>query len=428
MDMQGLRIFAAVVDQRGFGRGAEAAHVTQSAASQAIRKMEDELGTALLLRARPPQLTPAGRRLYEHARDLLARDAVVRRDVDALRKGGRGLVQLGASQALSRELLPRLVLAFHAAHPEVALHLETLPSREIIRVVAEGRLELGLGPFARSMAGLEVHPLGTQRMVLYAGAGSAATRARPRGKEEALRRLPLVTSHLETPGARPGAGSCATTSGPCGRSTASTSGWSWCGRRGGRLPAGIDGGGALLASPVDARGGRGLRRHRAPLRAVPCRAPVADGAGGGLSGDGPGPSVRARGGEMIIVTDRIAVATRGDTDIVDLTDQVAALVRRPGLAHGHALVFVPGSTAGITTIEYEPGLLRDIPAAFERLAPRAMRYHHEETWHDGNGHSHVRAALLGCSVTVPFEEGKLLLGTCSRSCSWTSTTARASAR
>ena len=74
-------------------------------------------------------------------------------------------------------------------------------------------------------------------------------------------------------------------------------------------------------------------------------------------------------------------------------------------------MFVTGSTAGVTTIEFEPGLLEDLPAAFERLAPQGLRYRHDETWHDGNGHSHVRASLLGPSLLVPFEDGRLLLGT-----------------
>ncbi|MBI2896835.1 MAG: YjbQ family protein [Deltaproteobacteria bacterium] len=114
---------------------------------------------------------------------------------------------------------------------------------------------------------------------------------------------------------------------------------------------------------------------------------------------------------MALVTDTVRVCTGGDAEIVDVTTQVAALVYEHRFVEGQALVFVPGSTAGVTTLEYEPGLLQDIPAAFERLAPRSARYHHEEMWHDGNGHSHVRAAMLGCSLAVPFREGKLLLGT-----------------
>ena len=111
------------------------------------------------------------------------------------------------------------------------------------------------------------------------------------------------------------------------------------------------------------------------------------------------------------VTERIRRETHGDDDMHDLTGDVQALVDRHSLREGQALIFVPGSTAGLTTIEFEPGLLKDLPAAFERLAPRGLRYHHEDTWHDGNGHSHVRASLLGPSLTVPVSAGKLVLGT-----------------
>ncbi len=114
---------------------------------------------------------------------------------------------------------------------------------------------------------------------------------------------------------------------------------------------------------------------------------------------------------MRLITDSISISTFGNTDIIDITAEVSSLLRKHELTHGQALVFVSGSTAGITTIEYEPGLLKDIPAVFEKLAPQKAHYHHEETWHDGNGHSHVRAALLGCSLTVPFRDGRLLLGT-----------------
>ena len=112
-----------------------------------------------------------------------------------------------------------------------------------------------------------------------------------------------------------------------------------------------------------------------------------------------------------IVTEQVQLATRGEDDIVDLTPQLQALVRKHALSDGQVLVFVSGSTAGITTVEYEPGLIEDLPQAFERIAPRNARYAHHERWHDGNGHSHVRASLLGPSLTVPVSEGRLLLGT-----------------
>ncbi len=114
---------------------------------------------------------------------------------------------------------------------------------------------------------------------------------------------------------------------------------------------------------------------------------------------------------MTIVTDSVAVRTRGNSQLLDLTAEVQAVVARHGFQEGHALVFVAGSTAALTTVEFEPGLQQDLPAAFERIAPRGIRYAHEDTWHDDNGHSHVRASLLGPSLVVPFREGRLLLGT-----------------
>jgi secondary thiamine-phosphate synthase enzyme len=114
---------------------------------------------------------------------------------------------------------------------------------------------------------------------------------------------------------------------------------------------------------------------------------------------------------MKIVTETITLNTRGDTDIVDITGDVQAVVQKHRLQEGNVTLFVTGSTGGLTTVEYEPGLLKDLPEAFERLAPAGRRYHHDDTWGDGNGHAHVRASLLGASLVVPFAEGKLLLGT-----------------
>src|SRR4030095_4318038 len=105
------------------------------------------------------------------------------------------------------------------------------------------------------------------------------------------------------------------------------------------------------------------------------------------------------------------ISTRGEGEMHDLTDKVATLVGECEIADGVVVVFVPGSTAGLTTIEFEPGLIQDFPPAMERLAPRQMNYAHDERWHDGNGHSHVRASLLGPSLTVPFVDGELTLGT-----------------
>ncbi|MFH1151314.1 MAG: secondary thiamine-phosphate synthase enzyme YjbQ [Actinomycetota bacterium] len=114
---------------------------------------------------------------------------------------------------------------------------------------------------------------------------------------------------------------------------------------------------------------------------------------------------------MTVTSSSFSVGTRGDGDVVDITPDVAEAVRGSGLMDGTVTVFVPGATAGVTTIEYEPGLVEDIDELFERVAPAGRDYHHNLRWHDGNGHSHVRASLLGPSLTVPFTAGKLTLGT-----------------
>lgn len=191
-----LSVLRAVVDERGFGRAAKRVHLSQSAVSQAIARLETELGCRLLERGRPPTLTPAGQRVYEHALDVLSRRELLTRQLRAVDAGDAGLVALASSQALSREVLPPLVAGFALAHPRAAFQLETLPSRQIISAVTDGRIELGLGPFSRAMAGLTLHPLGKQRMVLYAGRGSRLGKAR-HVTIAALADETLVTSHLD---------------------------------------------------------------------------------------------------------------------------------------------------------------------------------------------------------------------------------------
>jgi secondary thiamine-phosphate synthase enzyme len=113
---------------------------------------------------------------------------------------------------------------------------------------------------------------------------------------------------------------------------------------------------------------------------------------------------------MRILNRRLEFSTKGDADIVELTDRVAELVTETGLAAGLATVFVPGATGGVTTLEHEPGVVHDFQQLFDFIAPVDRPYRHNERLVDSNGHSHVRAALLGPSITIPFEEGRLLLG------------------
>ncbi|MGA8622132.1 MAG: secondary thiamine-phosphate synthase enzyme YjbQ [Candidatus Sulfotelmatobacter sp.] len=108
---------------------------------------------------------------------------------------------------------------------------------------------------------------------------------------------------------------------------------------------------------------------------------------------------------------QVSVTTKGHGDIHDLTQQVASVVNASGIQTGTVNVFNVGSTAAIGTIEFEPGLQHDLPAILDKLIPPSRNYGHEQTWHDGNGHSHLQATLLGPSVTVPISDGKLVLGT-----------------
>jgi len=113
----------------------------------------------------------------------------------------------------------------------------------------------------------------------------------------------------------------------------------------------------------------------------------------------------------MVDTSELTFKTRGAGDIIDITDNMKTAVRDSGLTSGTIIAFVPGSTAGLTTIEFEPGLLKDVPDMMEKLVPSDRSYQHDETWHDGNGFSHLRSALIGPDITVPFSAGRLLLGT-----------------
>src|SRR5438477_4863961 len=108
---------------------------------------------------------------------------------------------------------------------------------------------------------------------------------------------------------------------------------------------------------------------------------------------------------------QISLNTKGHGDMKDITEQVAAAVKSSGIKTGIANVFNIGSTAAVGTIEFEPGLEKDLPAILNKLIPPSRNYGHEQAWHDGNGHSHLQATLLGPSLTLPIAGGKLMLGT-----------------
>jgi secondary thiamine-phosphate synthase enzyme len=114
---------------------------------------------------------------------------------------------------------------------------------------------------------------------------------------------------------------------------------------------------------------------------------------------------------MPVQNNQIFVRTTGKTDIVDLTPQISREVKESSVVNGTVTVFVPGSTAAITTIEFESGVINDLRKAIDRMAPEDIYYEHNERWGDGNGYAHVRAAMIGPSLHIPIVEGKMTLGT-----------------
>ncbi len=114
---------------------------------------------------------------------------------------------------------------------------------------------------------------------------------------------------------------------------------------------------------------------------------------------------------MTVYTEHFTINTKGFTDIIDITQKVKSAVYQHNLKNGSILVALPGSTASITTIEYEPGLVKDLPDVLNEIVPMDKIYHHDDTWHDGNGYAHIRASILGSSVNIPSIDVALLLGT-----------------
>jgi secondary thiamine-phosphate synthase enzyme len=118
-----------------------------------------------------------------------------------------------------------------------------------------------------------------------------------------------------------------------------------------------------------------------------------------------------KGGKMTVVTAKLQLTTRGEADIHDITDAVAKVIKDSGVKSGVATLFCPSSTSALTTIEYESGAISDLKRLFDEIVPPDRDYAHNARWGDGNGHSHVRAALLGASLSVPFVNVSLTLGT-----------------
>ena len=114
---------------------------------------------------------------------------------------------------------------------------------------------------------------------------------------------------------------------------------------------------------------------------------------------------------MRVISEYINLSTRGDTDIIDITPHVKKKLQSAGIKDGIVTLSVCGSTGALTTCEFEPGLVKDLKEFFEKTIPQGKRYHHDDAWGDGNGHAHLRASLVGPSLSLPFNDSELILGT-----------------
>ena len=114
---------------------------------------------------------------------------------------------------------------------------------------------------------------------------------------------------------------------------------------------------------------------------------------------------------MTVYHKELPIRSKRENDIIDITGEIQKTIKESSLSNGIICAFVPGSTGTITTIEYEPGLQKDLPDALEKIAPRSIDYAHHETWHDDNGRSHVKASLMGPGISIPFQNGQLIHGT-----------------
>jgi len=113
---------------------------------------------------------------------------------------------------------------------------------------------------------------------------------------------------------------------------------------------------------------------------------------------------------MTLINEKFSVHTKGNTDIIDITNDIKNIVYRHSLHNAVVYVYAAGSTVSITNIEYEPGLIKDLPEVLDKIAPVDRDYHHDEMWHDGNGYAHIRASIIGNSTMIPLLDGALHLG------------------
>jgi len=198
-----LRAFRAVIEEGGFKRAADALHISQSAVSQAVAGLESKLDVSLVNRGKELVLTDAGRRLFEHAVDVLRGEQRVLEDVAQLKQGKTETLNVALSGSINRFYAPDLISAYYAVNPQTRMKVSEMPARSIISAVLSGNVELGLGPFQKDMAAFETVPLYSDSRHLVVSPRHAQFEQMMKGEAGALKLTPLIASALDNPEMRP---------------------------------------------------------------------------------------------------------------------------------------------------------------------------------------------------------------------------------
>jgi DNA-binding transcriptional LysR family regulator len=198
-----LRAFRAVIEEGGFKRAAEALHISQSAVSQAVAGLEFKLEAPLVQRGKELRLTDVGKRLFEHAVDVLRDEQQTLEDIMQLKQGKTETLSLALSASLNRFHAPALISAYYHENPQICMKISEMPSRSIISAVLSGNVELGLGPFQKDMAAFQTVPLYRDFRHLVVSPKHARYEDMINGDERALKLTPLIASALDNPDMRP---------------------------------------------------------------------------------------------------------------------------------------------------------------------------------------------------------------------------------
>ena len=198
-----LRAFRAVIEEGGFRRAAQSLHISQSAVSQAVAGLEAKLDTSLVQRGKELKLTDAGKRLFEHAVEVLRDEQQTLEDIAQLKLGKVETLDLALSASINRFYAPELVSRYYSENPRTGIKIAEMPARSIIYAVLSGNVELGMGPFQKDMAAFETVPLYSDSRHLVVSPRHAQYEAIIHGDESALKLTPLIASALDNPDMRP---------------------------------------------------------------------------------------------------------------------------------------------------------------------------------------------------------------------------------